>query len=70
MNHVELSIIGGAKVSDNRNASLWIHCPNCGGKTRTKVYEYTVLIRFPLYCPKCKIETLVDVVQLKMVTSK
>lgn len=57
-------------VCDIINDSLWIRCPICGGKTRTKVYKDTVLIKFPLYCPKCKKETLVDVVQLKMVVSK
>lgn len=50
--------------------SLWIHCPICGGKTRIKVYEDTVLVKFPLYCPKCKREILIDVVKLKMVPSK
>lgn len=50
--------------------SLWIHCPVCGGKTRTKVYADTVLVKFPLYCPKCRKETRIDVVQLKMVLSK
>jgi len=29
-------------VNDNRKNSLWIHCPVCGGKTRTKVYEDNV----------------------------
>ena len=24
---------------DSKQKSLWIHCPICGGKTRTKVYE-------------------------------
>ena len=50
--------------------SLWIQCPVCNGKTRTKVYDETVLIKFPIYCPRCKKETMVDVVQLKMVLSK
>lgn len=50
--------------------SLWIHCPHCHGKTRTKVYATTVLVKFPLFCPKCKKESLIDVVQLKMVVSK
>ena len=49
--------------------SRWIHSPICGSKTRTKVYDDTVLIKFPLYCPKCKKEILVNVVQLKMVVS-
>ena len=42
---------------DNQvNGSRWIRCPICGSKTRTKVYDDTVLIKFPLYCPKCKKE--------------
>jgi len=49
--------------------SLWIRCPFCDSKTRTKVYKDTVLLNFPLYCPKCKKEYLVNVVQLKMVLS-
>ena len=60
----------GYTMNEVRKKSRWIHCPNCGGKTRTKVYEDTVLIKFPLYCPKCKKEIIVDVVQLKMVISK
>jgi len=34
--------------------SLWISCPICKGKTRVKVFEDTVLLKFPLYCPWCK----------------
>ncbi|MEE0970149.1 MAG: cysteine-rich KTR domain-containing protein [Clostridia bacterium] len=26
-------------MNTNRKESLWIHCPICRGKTRTKVYE-------------------------------
>lgn len=55
---------------DREKQSLWVHCPNCGNKTRTKVYEDTVMIRFPLYCPKCKREMSVDVVNLRMTKSK
>lgn len=57
-------------MGNKKGESLWVQCPNCGGKTRTKVYEDTVLIKFPLFCPKCKKETLVDIVQLKMIKSK
>lgn len=52
---------------NQEQGSLWIHCPICGGKTRTKVYKDTVLVKFPLYCPKCKKEIRIDVVKLKMV---
>ena len=50
--------------------SKWIFCPVCGNKTRTKVYENTVVTNFPLYCPKCKHETSIDILQLKMTVSK
>jgi len=44
----------------------WVSCPVCGNKTRTKVREDTVLENFPLFCPKCKVETVVEVRQLTM----
>ncbi|MBQ4579520.1 MAG: cysteine-rich KTR domain-containing protein [Clostridia bacterium] len=50
--------------------SLWVRCPICDNKTRVKVFEDTVLINFPLYCPWCKRETIINVVKLKMVPSK
>ena len=50
--------------------SLWVHGPVCGAKTRTRAYANTVMIKFPLFCSKCKKETQIDVVQLKMVPSK
>ena len=57
-------------ASKRRKAdTFWIRCPICQGKTRTKVQEETVLINFPLYCPKCRKEVLVNVVQLKMIVS-
>ena len=39
----------------------WIMCPVCGSKTRLRIRYDTVLERFPLYCPKCKQETLISV---------
>ena len=56
-------------MKDNEETQLWIPCPLCGKKTHTKVYQDTVLVNFPLYCPRCKKETLIDVVKLKMVIS-
>ena len=47
--------------------TLWVHCPICGGKTRIKIREETVILNFLLFCPKCKKETVVDIVKLKMV---
>ena len=42
-------------------ATKWKLCPICGRKTHNKIREDTEMKKFPLYCPKCKQETLVDV---------
>ncbi len=39
-------------------------CPVCGGKTRLKIREDTVLENFPMYYPKCKQDTLIKIRQL------
>ena len=44
----------------------WLLCPICQGKTRLKIRPDTVMKNFPLFCPKCKHETLIDVYQLKI----
>ena len=44
----------------------WLLCPICKRKTRIKLREDTELKHFPLYCPKCKQETLINVIQLNM----
>ncbi|WP_418626023.1 cysteine-rich KTR domain-containing protein [Sellimonas intestinalis] len=44
----------------------WIRCPICGNKTRLKIREDTLLEMFPLFCPKCKQETLIRVQQFNM----
>ncbi len=44
----------------------WILCPIYGNKTRLKIREDTELKNFPLFCPKCKHETLINVRQLNM----
>jgi Zn-finger nucleic acid-binding protein len=44
----------------------WILCPVCDNKTRLKVREDTELKNFPLFCPKCKQETLINIIQLNM----
>ena len=41
----------------------WILCPVCGNKTRLKIREDTELKNFPLFCPKCKREEIVNVQQ-------
>lgn len=39
----------------------WVKYPVCGNKTRDKIRKDTVIKNFPLYCPKCKHETLINV---------
>ena len=41
----------------------WLLCPVCQNKTRVKIREDTEFKNFPLYCPKCKQETVVNVKQ-------
>lgn len=38
----------------------WVLCPVCGNKTRIRIREDTRLENFPLFCPKCKQETLIN----------
>ena len=38
----------------------WVFCPICNNKTRTKIRNDTELINFPLFCPKCKQETIIN----------
>ena len=44
----------------------WIICPICKNKTRLKIREDTVLENFPLFCPKCKKESLINIIKLNM----
>lgn len=48
----------------------WILCPICGSKTRDRLREDTVLKNYPLYCPKCKQETLIDAKELHITVIK
>ncbi|MGN1382797.1 MAG: cysteine-rich KTR domain-containing protein [Eubacterium sp.] len=45
----------------NAEERRWILCPCCGAKTRLQVYRETELKEFPLFCPKCRRESIVDV---------
>lgn len=48
----------------------WIYCPVCGNKTRLQIRLDTGLKNFPLYCPKCKQENLIDVKELHITVIK
>ena len=62
-----MAFIGTVKIKDQAvSLSLiseiqgWVYCPVCGNKTRLRLREDTVLTHFPLFCPKCKKESLID----------
>ena len=48
----------------------WIICPICGNKTRDRLRKDTVLKNYPLYCPKCKRETLINAKELYITVIK
>lgn len=48
----------------------WVHCPVCKNKTRDRIRDDTVLKNYPLYCPKCKQETLIEAKKLKVTVIK
>jgi hypothetical protein len=48
----------------------WVLCPVCGAKTRDRIREDTVLLNYPLYCPKCKRETLINAKELHITVIK
>lgn len=50
--------------------SQWILCPVCGNKTRNRIREDTILKNYPLYCPKCKQETLIEAKNLQITVIK
>lgn len=52
---------GGNKLTE------WIYCPVCGNKTRGKIREDTILKNYPLYCPKCRQERLIEAKNLQIV---
>jgi hypothetical protein len=42
------------------NSNGFLICPKCGKKTNTKVLPETKLLRFPLYCNRCKREFIIN----------
>ncbi|MFR3238589.1 MAG: cysteine-rich KTR domain-containing protein [Acutalibacter sp.] len=48
----------------------WILCPICGSKTRDRIRVDTILINYPLYCPKCKRNSLITAKDMKITVIK
>ncbi|MCI7449741.1 MAG: cysteine-rich KTR domain-containing protein [Blautia sp.] len=43
-----------------------IRCPVCNNKTRVQIRNDTELRIFPLFCPKCRQVTLINVIKLNI----
>ena len=54
------------KIAEVMIMAEWVHCPVCGNKTRLQIRADTELKNFPLYCPKCKQESLIDAKDLQV----
>ena len=48
----------------------WLLCTTCKVNTRDRIREDTILINYPLYCPKCKQEHLIEAKNLKVTVIK
>ena len=44
----------------------WLLCPLCKRKTKVKILYETILLHFPLYCPRCKKESIISAVEDRM----
>ena len=52
--------------NEERNTKQFVFCPNCGALTTIGIYKDTVLINYPLCCPECQKETLINIIRLQM----
>ncbi len=48
-------------MNDKSEEKHWVLCPVCGAKTRLQLLPETELKVFPLFCPKCRRESIVNV---------
>lgn len=58
---LQTNMVGDSKMA---NYEKWVLCPICENKTRDKIRPDTIIKNFPLFCSKCKNESLIDVKQL------
>ena len=47
-------------IEDDKEEKQWVLCPVCRAKTRLQLFRETELKAFPLFCPKCKCESIID----------
>ena len=48
----------------------FIRCPVCNNKTRVQIRNDTELRNFPLFCPKCRQVTLINVIKFNVAIIK
>lgn len=49
------------KAENSLSEFKFIKCPVCQCKTKVKLTPETTMKNFPLFCPKCKSETMINV---------
>ena len=47
-------------MKDGEEEKRWVLCPWCGAKTRLQILRETELVTFPLFCPKCRRESIIN----------
>lgn len=47
-------------MKDGNGEKRWVLCPWCGAKTRLQILRETELVTFPLFCPKCRHESIIN----------
>lgn len=47
-------------MKDAVEEKQWVLCPLCSAKTRLQLLPETELKDFPLFCPKCKHESIIN----------
>ena len=47
-------------MKDGEEEKRWVLCPWCGAKTRLQILRETELVTFPLFCPKCRHESIIN----------
>ena len=66
---IAIYTFGIVMMKEVSNNALWLPCPKCGVRTKTRIYEDTILLNYPLYCSRCKQETKLGVLKFKIVVS-
>lgn len=65
-----LKALGYSNIKIAMQKEKFILCPVCGNKTRVQIREDTELKNFPLFCPKCHKQTLINAKQLNITTAE